>query len=776
VARGGSARTGNLPAPATSFVGRREELAGARELIAAHRLTTLTGPGGVGKTRLGLEIAAAVAGAFPDGTWLVELADLRDPADVAEALVSALGIGGVTPTGAMAELTAYVAGRSMLLIVDNCEHVLSGCQALIDRLLRAGPELRVLTTSRQPLGLAAEHLVDVHPLSLPAGTGRLSPEDARQFGALALLEDRTGQISPGFALSETNLAAAARLCARLDGIPLAIELAAARLRALSVEQLLTRLDDRFGTLTGGDPTAGERHRTLRGLVEWSHDLCSPGERTMWARASVFAGRFDLDAAEAVCAGEDLTADQVLDLVDGLVAKSILLPEAGSERVRYRLLETLAEHGRERLAAAGRAEVLRSRHATYYRELAGRAATAFWTADQQRWLLRTRAEHANLALAFDHLISTPTPDGPENALQLATALRFYWVTGGALREGRRWLERALDATAAGPHDVAMRAEALWTCAWVAVLQGDYPAVARRLDECDVLTAAHGLSAPAAHAATWRGTLELFSGELARALDRFTTAAALHRDAGDVEGGLMTLFQLGVTASLLGDGDRARAACADALALSESVGETFAGSYALWVLAHDAWSADRLDDAEQFARRALRLKYEQFDTIGIPLVAEVLGSVLVSRGDSEHGVRVLGVAGAIWEAAGTRMNAFGPALAATHDRSAERARQTLGTESFEAALEYGRTLAPDAARALLLDEAPPSEHTGAGGEELSPRELQVADMISRGMSNRDIAAALVLSTRTVEGHVQRILTKLGFRSRVEIGLWAREHAIR
>jgi non-specific serine/threonine protein kinase len=238
--------------------------------------------------------------------------------------------------------------------------------------------------------------------------------------------------------------------------------------------------------------------------------------------------------------------------------------------------------------------------------------------------------------------------------------------------------------------------------------------------------------------------------------------------------MTLFQLGVTASLVGAGERARLACADALRLSESVGESFAGSYALWVLAHDAWSTGRLDEAEELARRALRLKYDQFDTIGIPLVAEVLGSVLVSRGDTEHGAQVLGVAAAIWEAAGTRMNAFGPALAATHDRSAARARDVLGSGRFEAAVEAGRSLPLAAGRALLLGEV--SEPTGSDDsatEELSPRELQVADMVSRGMSNKDIAAALVLSTRTVEGHVQRILTKLGFRSRVEIGLWARDH---
>ena len=783
-------RRGNLPAAATTFVGRGAELAGARDLLAAYRLTTLTGPGGVGKTRLALELASAVAPAFPDGVWLVELANLRDPADVGEAAVAALGIGGAAPTGALVQLSTYVSGRTLLLVLDNCEHVLAGCQALADRLLRAAPDLRILTTSRQPLGLAGEHVVDVHPLPTP--TEGLSLTEARRVAALALLEDRARAGSPGFALTEDNLAAAARLCARLDGVPLAIELAAARLRALSVEQLLARLGDRFATLTGGDPTAGPRHRTLRAMVEWSADLCSAGERTMWARASVFAGGFDLEAAEAVCVlpeadpeprprptgnllpeadPEPRHPSEALDLVDRLVAKSILSAEPEGDRFRYRMLETLAEYGRESLAASGHEPLIKNQHAEHYTRAALTAARGFWTGEQQRWLQRTRAEHANLVVAFEHMISSPDSDaGPSGALRLATALRFYWVIGGSLREGRRWLERALDATAEDP---ALRAEALWSCAWVAVLLGDYPAAQRRLDECDNLTARHDLTSAAAHTATWRGTLELFSGDLARALAQFERAATAHAQAGDVEGRLMTLFQLGITASLLGEGSRARQACAEAIELAGTVGETFAGSYAYWVLAHDAWSDGRLDEAEAHAHRCLELKYEVSDTIGIPLVAEVLSGVAVSRGDVARGARLLGVANAIWEAGGTRINAFGPQLAAVHHRSAAGALAALGEQAFNEAFESGRLAPPDRARMLLLGEEPTVHDKPTTDESLTAREWEVAELISRGMSNREIAGALVLSARTVEGHVQRILNKLGFRSRVEIGVWAKEH---
>jgi predicted ATPase/DNA-binding CsgD family transcriptional regulator len=768
-------RRGNLPAAATTFVGRATELAGARDLLAAYRLTTLTGPGGVGKTRLALELATTVASAFPDGVWLVELADLRGPADVGEAAVAALGIGGAAPTGALVQLSTYVAERTLLLVLDNCEHVLAGCQALADRLLRAAPDLRILTTSRQPLGLAGEHIVDVHPLPVPADG--LSLADARRVPALALLEDRARAGSPGFALTKGNLAAAAQLCARLDGVPLAIELAAARLRALSVEQLLDRMGDRFATLTGGDPTAGPRHRTLRAMVEWSADLCSPGERSMWARASVFAGGFDLEAAETVCVLPDAATEprdpaEVLDLVDRLVAKSILLAEPAADRFRYRMLETLAEYGRESLTGSGHEHLVKARHAEHYTRVAVTAAQGFWTGEQRRWLQHARAEHANLAVAFEHMITSP--DGAVGALRLATALRFYWVIGGSLREGRRWLERSLDATADAPTPPDLRAEALWSCAWVAVLLGDYAAAQRRLDECDDLCARHDLASAAAHAATWHGTLELFSGDLTRALAHFERAAAAHATSGDVEGRLMTLFQLGITSSLLGDGVRARTACTEAIGLAESVGEVFAGSYAYWVLAHDAWSGGRFDEAEAHARRCLQLKYEVSDTIGIPLAAEVLSGVAVSRGDPVRGARLLGITDAIWESGGTRIHAFGPQLAAIHHDSAAGAVAALGEAAFDAAFAEGRSAPPERVRELLLGEDTTTDGGPTTPEALTSREWEVAELISRGMSNREIASALVLSARTVEGHVQRILHKLGFRSRVEIGVWAKDRA--
>src|SRR5581483_733234 len=307
----------------------------------------------------------------------------------------------------------------------------------------------------------------------------------------------------------------------------------------------------------------------------------------------------------------LPPERVLDLVDGLVAKSILIPETLPGRVRYRLLETIAEHGRESLTALGDEAVLRDRHAEHYGELARRAGSRFWTREQQAWLRRTRSDHANLVLAFEHLADpVPTPA----ALELATALRFYWVTGGVLREGRRWLERALRLPQEAVRP-ALRAEALWTCAWVAVLQGDYPAAARCLADCEELAATDALPAAAAHAATWRGTLALFTGDLDRALMQFSAAAQVHQQANDVEGALMTLFQWGITASLQGDSPTAQHACATAIALSREVGETFAGSYANWVLAHDAWSRGDLDTAQEQARTCLRLKYEIADYIGI-----------------------------------------------------------------------------------------------------------------------------------------------------------------
>src|SRR5215472_15259668 len=370
----GTRVAGNLPTELTSIVGRRGELAAVRQLLAASRLVTLTGPGGVGKTRLALRAAAGVRRAFRDGVWLVQLDQLRDEALVAQAVAGALGLqdrAGYIPAAALAE---YLAGRQLLLVLDNCEHLVDAAAELADQLLRAAAGLRVLANSRESLTIDGETVLAVPPLPVPESGQPLTAAGLGVFPAAQLFAERAAQVVPGFAVTEANAAAVAGICGRLEGMPLAIELAAARLPVLSAEQIEERLGDRLGLLTRGGRTRPDRQRTLRASIEWSYELCTRAERLLWARCSVFAGGFELDAAEGICAGDRLAAGRVLDLLAGLAGKSILSAEHRAGAVRYRLPEPLREFGQERLRESGEATALRRRHRDWHEQLAWQVDT------------------------------------------------------------------------------------------------------------------------------------------------------------------------------------------------------------------------------------------------------------------------------------------------------------------------------------------------------------------------------------------------------------------
>jgi predicted ATPase len=338
-------RTHELPAELTSFVGRRREIADVKRLLSRSRLVTLTGVGGVGKTRLAYRVTAEVRRAFPDGVWLAELAELEDPALLAETIAEVVGIQDHSARSALDALVGHLSERTALIVLDNCEHLLRECAVLADILLRSAPGVRILTTSREVLGITGEQMLAVPVLSLPScGDGLLSNESFAQYDAVRLFAERAQAVLPDFAITTKNRAAVEAICRRLDGIPLAIELAAVRLRVLSVQQLLDRLDDRFRLLDCGSQTVLPRHRTLRALIDWSHSLCTRQERLLWARASVFSGSLDLEAAEAICAGEGIARDDVLDLVAAMVNKSVLLREEHPHGIRYRLLETMRQYG------------------------------------------------------------------------------------------------------------------------------------------------------------------------------------------------------------------------------------------------------------------------------------------------------------------------------------------------------------------------------------------------------------------------------------------------
>ena len=437
----GGRGAGNLPAELTSFVGRRDEVAEVRRLLAESRLVTLTGVGGVGKTRLALRAAAGLSRAFGDGVWLVRLDQLRAEALVPQAAATTLGLEQRAGDSRVASLAEYLAGRQLLLLLDNCEHLVNAVAKLVDLLLRAAPGLRVLATSREALNIAGETVLPVPPLAAPAAGQPLTLAELKLMPAVRLFAERTAQAVPGFSVTEANMAAVASICRRLEGLPLALELAAARARVLSPEQIDARLGDRLGLLTRGGRTNPARQRTLRASIEWSYELCSGPERLLWERLSVFADGFELDAVEGICADHLLAAKEVLELLAALADKSILIAEHVERGVRYRLTETLREYGHERLQTASEYAALRRRHRDWHDRLARQADTGWDGPRAADLLARLLREHANMRVAQEFCLDEPGE--AEAALRIALHVwRFYYWDAGYISEGRYVLGQAL----------------------------------------------------------------------------------------------------------------------------------------------------------------------------------------------------------------------------------------------------------------------------------------------------------------------------------------------
>jgi predicted ATPase/DNA-binding XRE family transcriptional regulator len=475
----------NLPMQLTSFVGRRNELAEVLGLLEQSRLLTLIGAGGAGKTRLALRAAGAAPDRYPDGVWLVELAPLTDAMAVPRAVAAALGIGEDSDEHPVTRLQGTVRSRALLLVLDNCEHLLDACAGLADALLRAGPRVRILATSREALGIAGESSWRVPSLALPEDAPPASSDALLSSDAVQLFVERARAALPHFALTARNAQAVAQVCRRLDGLPLAIELAAARVRGLAVEQLAARLDQRFQLLTGGSRTALARQQTLRATVDWSYGLLDPDERRLFDRLSVFAGGFTLEWAESVCAGDGLVEDEVLDVLLRLVDKSLVAAEEGEGgELRYRLLETLRAYGQERLAAGGGTAALQARHARYYLALAERAERGMRGPGMTRWLDRLDPEYANLTAALDWslpIARSPSDIDPGDAtigLRLSGALWLFWFLRGHRWAGMQWMERAL---ARAPEATPARAKALRNARHLSNEVGDYGRTLALLEE-------------------------------------------------------------------------------------------------------------------------------------------------------------------------------------------------------------------------------------------------------------------------------------------------------
>ncbi|GAA2141991.1 hypothetical protein GCM10009760_26720 [Kitasatospora kazusensis] len=683
---GGSAAAGRLPAEVTSFVGRRSELDDLGHLLGTARLVTVTGPGGVGKSRLALRAAAAASRDFPDGVRLVETAAVKDPLLLGHAVLEALGITDSTARPPLDVLVERLADKRLLLVLDGCEHLVAGCAELAAALLRAAPGLRVLATSRESLQTAGEHLLPVAPLPVAAPAGGGPPD------AVALFADRAAAVLPGFALTERNAPQIRLLCRRLDGIPLAVELAAGRLRTLSVEQIVHRLDDRFRLLTGGARTAPLRHQTLRTTIGWSHELCSSQERLLWARLAVFSGGFDLEAAEYVCAGDGLDADRMLELIGELVAKSVLLREEGDGVVRFRLLDTLREYGGQWLRSTGEELRLRRRHRDWYLGVATWGEVEWFGPRQTQTAERIRLVHPNLRAALEFCLDEPGEE--QLALLLAGTLWFYWVGSGHLGEGRYWLDRAL---ALAPEPTAARAKALWVTGYMATLQGDLARARPALEECRRQALDTGDDRALAYAVHRQGCAALIGDDPVRATELFEEALWHYNAIGELNSNvLMAMFELGIACLFQGDADAGQIWLERVREICEEHGEQWAYAYALYAMAYSEWLAGEVRSARAYARECVRLNHLFRDLLGIVLAMDVLA--LLGTEDPEADLveaRVLqGAAHRIWQAVGKPF--FGSRTFNGPYRECEaRARAGLTEQEFLDAFETGSGLDLDAA---------------------------------------------------------------------------------
>jgi predicted ATPase/DNA-binding CsgD family transcriptional regulator len=776
--------SGNLPAPTTAFVGRSRELDEVRQLLSSARLVTLTGVGGVGKTRLALRVAADLQRAFSDGAWLVELAPLDDSALVAQTVATTIGVRDQTARWQVAVLADHLTDKQLLLVLDNCEHLLDACAVLADALLEAAPDLRILATSRQPLGLLGEQTVVVPPLAVPDPGGDLSVDRLAGVDAVNLFVTRAKGVVPGFDLTESNAAAVSALCTRLDGVPLAIELAVTRLRALSPEQVLDRLDGRFRLLTGGSRAAMPRQQTLRALVDWSYALCSPEERELWGQVSVFAGSFDLPAAESVCADGTLPRYSVLDAIAGLVEKSVLLRQEHLSEVRYRLLETIRQYGRERLAERGDDIGLRRRHRDHYLALAEHAGVVWFSKDGPFWLNRMRVEHPNVRTALDFCLARSAEAGSgepgsgepgsgepdsgdvEAGLRLASALWFGWRGMGLLGEGRRWLDRLL---ASGREATVARARAQWVNGSLAVLQGDLPPARPMLEESAGLAARLGDASAQAYAETFLGQVALAEGEPGAAADLLERSLAAHRAADDPVGTALALIRLALTASALEDGEQASRLAGEYIALCEGEGAGWLAPFGHFALAVELWRRGDRAGAVDEARVTVRAHWADEDSIGVAEGVEVLAWAAVAEGRADRAARLLGALDRIWRAVGAPL--FGIRhLVGYREQCVAQTRAMLAAGTLEAAAEQGARLPLHALVEYALEE-PAGSAAGTADplSTLTKREQEVAELVAQGLSNKEIASRLVIALRTAETHVEHVLTKLGFSSRAQIASW-------
>jgi predicted ATPase/DNA-binding CsgD family transcriptional regulator/DNA-binding XRE family transcriptional regulator len=808
----------NLPAPVTSFIGRNKEINTLRALLRREdvRLLTLTGAGGSGKTRLALQLAARLLRRYPAGVFFVDLASRSDSSSVPQVVASVLAVKEQPGQPVVHSLVEYLQQRELLLILDNCEHILEACASLAHQLLADCPRLGILATSRQPLNVEGELPWRVPPMSLPGVHKPIAPNDLRKYEAVQLFVARAQPRRSSFAITPTNAEAVARLCHRLDGIPLAIELAAARIGVLSVEEIEERLDERFRLLKSNEHDTIPRQQTLAAAMDWSYNLLSAAEQSLLRSLAVFAGGFTLDAACGIWAGE-IDEYEMIDLLAQLVDKSLVQVEERSAKTRYSLLETTRQYAWDKLRAAKELEELRDRHLHWCLIVAEEVEDTGPSTHQK--LVRFNEEQDNLRAALEWSLSGGSND-PGAALRIAVAMEGFWMhRSGQLAEGRGWLEKALHGETAAP---ALRGKAYRIAGTIAWIQGEYGRASELHEQALLCYSESGdrggmawsmnnLAAQAHYQADYEpamawytkalamlrdledkehiagtltnvGNLELELEQPERARGRYEEALELFRELGARGGMAMVLHNVGELEHVRGDYAEARRNYEQSMGMWREAGEPAGHSLTRHKLALVAQHEGKYQQAAMMHAVCLAEFRAGGQKTEMAMCLAALAGAAAGQEKPELAARLLGAADALLEAIRSRLE---PADAVEYRLNLAALRARLGHEAFDAAYEQGR--------AMPLDEAfetasqlgsPPADQTLAPAATdarkpypngLTRREVDVLRLVAAGLTNAQIAERLVISLSTVEAHLYRIFNKLGVSTRGAAVRFAVEHGL-